>query len=214
MPKLACMTRQTLLMFPQMASLNHNSLNFESSPCYKAAKEIALGVEVTTEGFSFLGRGAYTKAFSNEQFVVKGDQVGLDDDNSAAWNYRTWFRNTYKARHTSKLFVKACKKHLAPTVVLFDSVVVQEKVKWLGNTFSPELNRAVWELAIVLGITDMHGANWGVTENFQVRMFDIMPNRRFPKGEAFMEEEMLQNVMAKVERRLEREIVRLQLRNN
>jgi hypothetical protein len=186
-------------MFPQMRFLTENSLN--------AASAIATGETPESEGFLMMGRGAFTKAYSNEQYVVKGDDLFNNNrENSAAWNYRKWFKNSFRARATSKLFNKACKKYLAPTVVLFETVVVQERVKWMGNKFSFALCYAVEDLAILLGVTDMHGANWGVTAAGGVKLFDIMPHPRFPKGKAFTENDKLQKTMDEVERLLQQEL--------
>lgn len=189
--KKACLTRQTLLMFPQMKFLTENSL--------EAASAVASGSSPETVGFEMLGRGAFTKAYASDKYVVKGEMLGEGDrENSAAWNYRKWFLNTYKARHTSKLFKKVCKNILAPTVVLYDCVVIQEKVKWIGNSFSLDLCFKVEDLAHMIGITDMHGANWGVTEAGEVKIFDIMPNRKFPKGRAFTEDAQLEKLWNEV----------------
>jgi hypothetical protein len=201
MPKTACMTRQTLLMFPTMRRLEESSL--------RAASKIAEGGDPHAQGFKVIGRGAFTKAYSNGVYVVKGERAeNAHCDNTAAWNYRTWFRNTYKARHTSKVFAKACKNLLAPTVVLFDCVVIQERVKYIGNKFSMELCFAVEDVANLLGITDMHGANWGVTSAGKVKMFDIMPSPRFPKGRPFTRDLELEQAILRMETLLAEELRR------
>jgi hypothetical protein len=198
--KAACMTRQTLLMFPQMKFLTEQSLS--------AASAIASGEANIGDGFKVLGRGAFTKAYGNEDYVVKGEVAEFGNaENSAAWNYRNWFRNTYKARHTSKVFARACKKYLAPTVVLFECVVVQEKVEWTGNDFSGKLMCEVDELARMLGIIDMHGANWGVTKQGEVKMFDIMPSKWFPRGQKFTRDAELEVLIAQVELLVAQEVL-------
>lgn len=199
--KNACMTRQTLLMFPQMKFLTENSL--------LAATAIASGeTPEHVEGFEVLGRGAFTKAFGNDDYVVKGEFIADGQrDNSAAWNYRTWFKNSFRARASSKLFNKTCKRFLAPTVVLYDCVVVQEKVKWMGNRFSMELCFAVEDLAMMLGIVDMHGANWGVNAAGEVKLFDIMPRRGWG-GKNFTADVELQKCIDKVETLVRQEVAR------
>jgi hypothetical protein len=201
--KNACMTRQTLLMFPHMKFLTENSM--------LAASAIASGEcpEMLHTGFDMIGRGAFTRAYGSAEYVVKGTPSGEGDrENSAAWNYRTWFRNTYKARHTSKVFAKACKRVLAPTVVLYDCVVVQEKVRWMGNSFSLDLCWAVEDVAHLLGITDMHGGNWGVSANGEVKIFDIMPHRGFPKAKAFTRDAELQQALDKMDALVQKEVAR------
>lgn len=198
--KNACMTRQTLLMFPHMKHLTEDST--------LAASAVASGMspDEATTTFSMIGRGAFTQAYGSNKYVVKGTKAGHQDaENTAVWSYRKWFRNTYKARHTSKLFKQMCKNILAPTVVLFDCVVVQEKVKYIGNKFSLDLCYAVEDLAHLLGITDMHGANWGMTENGEVKIFDIMPFIGFAKGKPFTNDAALQAAWDEVQNLAQRE---------
>jgi len=204
MPKVANMTRQTLLMFPHMKKVTEDAK--------MAASTIASGATPERHGFTLVGRGAFTSAYANKQYVVKGTEVSFGDKvNTAAWNYRTWFLNTYKARHTSKMFAKACREFLAPTVVLMECVVIQERLPLMGKSFSLNLALAVEDLAWELGISDMHIGNWGMTAEGEVKIFDIMPIANV-KGQAYLREDRLAAKIHTVRELAQAELKKLQLK--
>jgi hypothetical protein len=189
-------------MFPAMKYLPEASL--------LAASAIASGEADIGEGFQEIGHGAFTQAYGDDVYVVKGhDAARYNMENGPAWNFLTWFRITMRARSSSEVFAQACRKYMAPTVVLFECVVVQEKVQWMGNDFSLKFQYAVEELARMLGILDMHGENWGVTREGEVRMFDIMPADWFPKYAKFTQDKELARLIEKVEHLLTEELPKI-----
>jgi hypothetical protein len=174
------LTDQTLSMFPAMKDLPAKTL--------RAAACIANGETPRSEGFRQFGSGAYTTAYTNDVYVVKGTPVNEEPHfGSVFMNMDEWFTNTQNARK-SALFRRAARKYIVNTVVLFDCVAVQERVAIIANDIDDvvrydNIHRHVWRtlcrdvesLAALLGIEDMHEANWGFMEDGSIKMFDIAP---------------------------------------
>jgi hypothetical protein len=181
MPKILSITDKTLKMFPHMANI--------PMPAIRAAGAIASGVSPEAVGFSECGAGAYTRAYANATHVVKG--VALHHDafiGSASDNTETWLAQVEGPLKHSRMFRRMVRKYIVGTVVLFDQVVVQEKVYAVASaimdnvsrTSTPgrvlrDLDRLVETLANLLQIEDMHVENWGFTHAGQIKMFDIAP---------------------------------------
>jgi hypothetical protein len=174
------LTDQTLSMFPAMKDLPAKTL--------RAAACIANGDDPVLLGFREFGSGAYTTAYTNDVYVVKG--IAIDEEpnfGDVFTNMDEWFRNTQNARK-SALFRRAARKYIVNTVVLFDCVAVQERVATVAQDIDETVGynhqyhrmwrtlcRSVEALAAQLGIDDMHEANWGFMEDGSIKMFDISP---------------------------------------
>jgi hypothetical protein len=174
------LTDQTLSMFPAMKDLPAKTL--------RAAGCIANGEEPVSLGFRKFGSGAYTTAYTNDVYVVKGLAVDAEAFHGSVFmNMDEWFSNTRNARK-SVLFRRAARKYIVNTVVLFDCVAVQERVAIVAQDIDEAVGydhpyhrmwrtlcRSVEALAAQLGIDDMHEANWGFMEDGSIKMFDISP---------------------------------------
>jgi len=130
--------------------------------------------------------GSFTTAYMKDFLVVKGcdANAGLWFDDTPVFNYQEWLRITEPRMLRDSYLKKIAEKYIARSTILFDTVLVQERMMMLGQDIIDEygyvqevsaLSYAVECLAYEMSITDMHEENWGIDIFGNIKMFDIMP---------------------------------------
>jgi hypothetical protein len=147
----------------------------------EAAAQVAMGDK--PKGFKSYGSGCYNRAWGDGEYIIKESLGGSVYSGESIEGFaREW----YKEYGESVRMVRAMKKLLVPTIILFDSVVVQEEVAIVINDMDID-DDAIGDIEDIMrdygndiGMTDLHVGNFGVHTDGTVRIFDPMVYYSYP----------------------------------